>query len=143
MPREPTILVIGSHAISVRPFSSSTNLLGLGMVDVMRRLAFESVVQVRWWLPGARGAGGELRALGAPLGLLVERLRRDVAQPLDGLAVEADRGRRELPSRGLVHEGHELVREARHRAADADAAHVRAATDPVDPAPLGDVALHG
>src|SRR6476619_1224623 len=103
MPREPTILVIGSHAISVRPFSSSTNLLGLGMVDVMRRLAFESVEQVRW-LPGARGAGGELRALGAPLGLLVERLRRDVAQPLDGLAVEADRGRRELPARGLVHE---------------------------------------
>ena len=42
---------------------------------------------------------------------------------------------------GRVHERLELVREARHRAADADAADVRAAAHAVDPAALGHVAL--
>ncbi len=35
MPRLPTIRVIGSQAISVRPCASVPTLLGLGMVDVM------------------------------------------------------------------------------------------------------------
>ena len=42
---------------------------------------------------------------------------------------------------GRVHERLELVREAGHRAADADAADVRAAAHAVDPAALGHVAL--
>ena len=120
-----------------------SNLLGLGMVDVMRRLAFRSVdAGAGSASPGARGAGGELRALGAPLRLLVERLRGDLAQPLDGRAVEPDRVGGELAAGRLVHERHELVGEARHRAADADAADVGAAADAVDPAALGHVALH-
>src|SRR5688500_4428176 len=44
------------------------------------------------------------------------------------------------PGVGL-HERHELVGKARHRASDADAAHVRASADTVHPAALGHVAL--
>ena len=47
-----------------------------------------------------------------------------------------------MSPRRLVHEGHELVREPWHRAADADAADVRAAADSGHPSPLGDVAIN-
>src|SRR6478752_9655422 len=93
-------------------------------------------------LPGATRPRGELLATVPPLGLLVHRVRGDVAQAADHRAVEAGRGGGELSTRRLVHERHELVGEARHGAADADAAHVRAATDTVDPPALGDVAVH-
>ena len=46
-----------------------------------------------------------------------------------------------LRARRLVHERHELVGEAGHGAADADAADVGAAADAGHPAALGDVAV--
>src|SRR5689334_9105548 len=93
-------------------------------------------------LPGAARPRGELLATVPPLGFLVHRVRGDVAQAADHRAVEAGRGGGELSTRRLVHERHELVGEARHGAADADAAHVRAATDAVEPTPFGHIAFH-
>src|SRR5690242_19014254 len=138
MPRLPTMRVIGSHAMSTSslPFAPCFAVLGLGAVVVIARLF--SV----WGLPGAGGAGLQLAAGLAPLRLLVDGVRRDLAQAADRVAVEADGCGRELAAGRLVHERHELVGEAGHRAADADAADVRAATHAVHPAPLGDVALH-
>src|SRR5262249_37715748 len=90
----------------------------------------------------ARGvAGGELGAVVPPLRLLVHGLVRDRPQPPDRRAVDAGDEGRHAADRRLVHERHELVGEARHRAADADAADVRAAPDAGHPAPLGDVAV--
>src|SRR3954454_21154205 len=126
MPRLPTMRVIGSHAMStMRPASGLTG----------SRVAAMSV-------PPARVvARGQLRLVVPPLGLLVDGLVGDRAQTPDGLAVDVDEvGGHAAAGRG-VHERHELVREAGHRAADADAADVRAAAHAVDPAPLGDVAL--
>ena len=57
-------------------------------------------------------------------------------------AVGHDGLRRQQRARRLIHERHELVGKARHRAADADAADVRAAADARHPAALADVALH-
>src|SRR6516162_1030135 len=86
-------------------------------------------------------AGAEFRTLHAPLRLLVHRLGGEAPEAADDRAVHAAGGRRYGRARGLVHERHELVREAGHRAGDADAAHVRAAAHAVDPASLGHVAL--
>src|SRR5579859_747256 len=122
MPRLPTILVIGSQAISTMPVSSA-------------------VVIAVSLLPGLLEAGQELVALLAPLGLLVGRPRGEAPERPDDRAVHAARRRRDPCSWWLVHERHELVREARHRAGDADATHVGAAAHTVDPATLGDVAF--
>src|SRR4051794_39454791 len=91
--------------------------------------------------PGPGGAGGQLPAWPAPLGLAVERVRGDAAQAADRRAVDADGAGREPATGRLVHERHELVREAGHGAADADAAEVGAAADAVHPAAFGHVAL--
>src|SRR5262249_8309948 len=91
--------------------------------------------------PGLLEAGEELIAFLAPLGLLVGGLGGEPAESADDGAVHAARGRRDLGPRWLVHERHELAREAGHGARDADAAHVGAAAHAVDPAPLGHVAL--
>src|SRR5664279_2360423 len=123
MPRLPTMRVMGSHAISTRPFLPSPMLLGLGMIDVM---APPFCAKGVGRLPGASGAGGQLLAGFAPLRLLVERGRRLGAQGSHGLAVRLDRVGRELAPGRLVHERHELVGEARHCAADADASDVGA-----------------
>src|ERR1700685_4313767 len=74
-------------------------------------------------------AGQELVALAPPLGLLVKGPGREAPERSDDRAVERARRRGDLGSRWLVHEGHELVGEAGHRARDADAADVRAAAD--------------
>src|SRR6478735_8060458 len=127
MPRLPTILVIGSHDIS----TTSVSLVEVFVVCV-------AVIGVP--SPGLREAGCEL-ALGTPGGFLVQRGLGDLAQAAYGLAVQRAPPRRQLGSGWLVHERHELVREPGHGAADADAADVRAAADPVDPPALRDVAL--
>src|SRR6478735_10189633 len=127
MPRLPTILVIGSHDISTTSVS---------WVEVF--LVCVAVIGVP--SPGLREAGLEL-ALGTPGGFLVEGGLGDLPQAAYGLAVERAPPRRQLGSGWLVHERHELVREPGHGAADADAADVRAAADPVDPPALRDVAL--
>src|SRR5207248_11226951 len=77
----------------------------------------------------------------APLGLFVGGLRGEAAESADHGAVHRARGGGDLGPGWLVHERHELVREAGHGAGDADAADVRAAAHAVDPAALGHVAL--
>src|SRR5215467_5862859 len=99
--------VIGSHAISTRP-SVFCVLVG----TVLPPLALVS--------------GEERLARRAPLRLLVDGLPGDAAEAADRGAIEPGRRGRHLAARWLVHERHELVREARHRAPDADPAHVRA-----------------
>src|SRR6476661_3449785 len=116
--------VIGSHAMSTRP--------SVPTVGVCVDMALPPLALV---------AGEERLARLAPLRLLVHRLVGDAAQPPDDGAVGPAGGGRHAPAGRLVHERHELVGEARHRAADADAAHVRAPADAVDPAPLGHVAV--
>src|SRR3954470_4284317 len=130
MPRLPTMRVIGSHAISTRPVFWP--VVGFGAVAVMAGLSER----------GGLVAGAQPPALRPPAGFLVDGLRRDVAQLADHHPVGAARGPGDLASRRGVHERHELVGEAGHRASDADAADVGAAADAVDPAALGDVALH-
>src|SRR6266436_218818 len=122
MPRLPTILVMGSQVISVSSGAAS-------VVIVSPRLLV---------------AGAEFGALNPPLRFLVQRLGGESAQAAYYRAVHAAGGRRHRRARRLVHERHELVREAGHGAGDADAAHVGAAAHAVDPAALGHVALdHG
>src|SRR6476660_6565431 len=125
--------VIGSQCISTR----------FGLVPVFAR-AGSTVVAMSvslLSLPDLLVARFQLLAAMAPLGLLVDRPRRDAAESPDDAAIEPGGGRRHPRSGRLVHERHELVREPRHRAADADPADVRAAADAVQPAALGHVAL--
>src|SRR5882757_5065662 len=161
MPRLPTIRVIGSQAISTRPSLSVLNEPILSCVEVMARLLLP-LRECQWWdqlgrvrravptggdwraLPGLAVAGGQLAPLRAPLRFLVQALRGDVAQLADDPAVRAAGRAGDLAAGRGVHERHELVGEAGHGAADADAADVGAAADAVDPAALGHVALdHG
>src|SRR5215469_6650035 len=129
MPRLPTILVIGSQVISTRSVSLLRAVLGAFSVAVIARS------------PRLLVAGTKVGALDPPLRFLVHGACGDAAQRPDDRAVHAT-GRAGHPGAWrLVHERHELVREPWHRAGDADAAHVGAAADAVDPAPLGHVAL--
>src|SRR3984957_20305457 len=128
MPRLPTIRVMGTQVISVSSASPAPEVsFSVAVIATSPRLLV---------------AGAEFRALHAPLRLLVRRLGGEAPEAADNRAVHAAGGRRYGRARRLVHERHELVREAGHRAGDADAAHVRAAAHAVDPAPLGHVALH-
>src|SRR5260370_34359453 len=112
MPRLPTILVIGSQAISTMPVSSAV------VIGRPSRYQVSS--------PGLLVARQELVTLLAPLRLFVGRPGGEAAQRADDGPVHAARRRRDPRSRRLVHERHELVREARHRAGDADASDARA-----------------
>src|SRR3954470_7824726 len=129
MPRLPTMRVIGSHAMStMRPASGLTG----------SRVAAMSVPPA--WVVACR----QLRLVVPPLRFLVDGRVGHRAQAPHRLAVEADHARGHAAAGWRVHERHELVREAGHRAADADAAHVRASADAGHPASLGDVAVdHG
>src|SRR5487761_421907 len=145
MPRLPTILVIGSQAISTMPVSSAVvidrPLFSAGHFSA--GFAVRAAQQCRPLLmsPGLLEARHELVILLAPLRLFAGRLGGEAPQGADDRSVHAACRGRDPRTRRLVHERHELVRESRHRAGDADAAHVRAAADAVDPAPLGHVAL--
>src|SRR5947207_3607631 len=149
MPRLPTILVIGSQAISTTPVSSAVVMEVPSVLSSPREArppAGPAAGTVRGpaarrWSPGLLVAGEELVALLAPLGLLVGGPRGETAEGADDRAVHGARGGGDLGPGRLVHERHELVREAGHGAGDADTAHVRAAAHAVDPAPLGHVAL--
>src|SRR3990170_272374 len=125
--------VIGSQDISTRFLAS-----GLTSSRIATYLPLPLV------RPTRVVAGRELLLVVAPLGLFVDRRVGYAAQLPDHVPVGLAEGRRERAARRLVHERHELVREARHRAADADAADVRASPEPVHPTPLGHVAVdHG
>src|SRR4051794_20746891 len=80
----------------------------------------------------------------SPLRLRIHGRLRVLAELADGAAVGGDGLGGEFGAGRLVEEGrlHELVGEAGHRAADADAADVGTAADAVHPAALADVALH-
>src|SRR5579863_8200588 len=78
----------------------------------------------------------------APLRFFVDSFVGEGAQRLDRLPVDPDRCRRDFCTGRLIHERHELVRESRHGAADADAADVRASPDAGHPPALRDVAIH-
>src|SRR5208283_1190097 len=126
MPRLPTILVMGSQVISVSWLWSAAGTSFSAVVIESPRLLV---------------AGAEFGALHAPLRFLVRRAGGETAEGTDHRAVHSAGRGRYARSRRFVHERHELVGEPGHRAGDADAAHVRAAADAVDPAPLGHVAL--
>src|ERR1700755_542079 len=118
MPRLPTILVMGSQVISVSSGAASV------VIGSPRLLV----------------AGAEFGTLHAPLRFLVGGALSEAAEAADDRAVHATGGRRHGSARRRVHERHELVREAGHRAGDADAAQVGAAAPPGAPAALGRVA---
>src|SRR5580700_10860724 len=128
MPRLPTIRVIGSQVISVSSGSPAPVVSPYSVAVIVSS-------------PRLLVAGAEFGALHAPLRFLVRRLGGETAEAADNRAVHAAGGRRHPRPGRLVHERHELVREPRHRARDADATDVRAAAHAVDPAPLGHVAL--
>src|SRR3954452_25411843 len=92
--------------------------------------------------PAGLVARCQLRSVVPPLRFLVHGLVGDPAQLLHQRSVGAADRRRQATARRRVHERHELVGEAGHRAADADAAHIRTASDSGHPAALGDVAVH-
>src|SRR3954471_8507188 len=119
--------VIGSHAISTMPLSST--------VGAAARLDSARVSVLMSSPSSALVAREELLAPLAPLRFHVQRLVGDAAEAADHRPVALAQAARELAARWLVHERHELVGEPRHRAADADATDVRTATDAVDPAP--------
>src|SRR6478735_11352683 len=150
---------MGSHAISTSWPGSRLTCDGSGMIVVIEifplyvrtsapqgfspyRANAHRARRRRPHLPGASRPGSEFGAGRAPLRFFVDRPTGHVPQAADHRAVESRRGRRDGGARWLVHERHELVREAGHRASDADAADVRAASDAVDPSALGHVALH-
>src|SRR5277367_4122809 len=97
MPRLPTIRVIGSHAISTRPFSSSVNFLTAIALP-----------------PDLLVAGGQVAAWCAPLRFVVQRVCGYFAESPHGIAVQAAGHGRDAGPGGFVHERHELVREAGH-----------------------------
>src|ERR1700728_4070596 len=78
----------------------------------------------------------------APLWFFVDVVIRPGAQAANQLSVRHDHRARRLGAGWLIHEWHELIREARHGATDADSAYVWAAADTGHPAALGDVAIH-
>src|SRR5579863_6927709 len=100
MPRLPTILVIGSQETSTRTGS----LVRVGSFSTTVIAQFSSV-------GGRPVAGGELGPGVPPSGLLVDSRVGDLAQCADCGAIHADDPGRQVRSRRLVHEGHELVRE--------------------------------
>src|SRR5437773_8009308 len=130
MPRLPTLRVTGSQFISTPPGESTAVIVlppasGAGRAGGRRRPMS----------PGLLVSGQQLIALDPPLGLRVRGLRGEVAQGPDDRPVQGAGGGGDLRARRLVHERPELVREAGHRAGDADPADGRAAADAVDPAP--------
>src|SRR3954454_12154529 len=130
---------MGSHAISTRPPFSARSIFSIVASGIFSVVTISVGPPLR---PRSLVAGLELGALRAPFGLLVRGPRGDRSQRPDRRAVQPSGGnRRDACAGGLVHERHELVGEARHRAGDANAADVRTAADAVHPAALGDVAV--
>src|ERR1700741_4445722 len=108
MPRLPTILVMGSHAISTSWPGSRAACDGSGMIVViglrslLRRSRFlrchpdGAACSTPVHLPGAAGSCGEFGALVAPARLLIDGARRDTPQVADHASVETRGRAREL-----------------------------------------------
>src|SRR5438046_1755448 len=86
-------------------------------------------------------AGLEFGSAYLPGRLFVERLLGGTALRADSRAVGLAGSGGHLAAWGLVHEWHELVWEAGHRAADADATDVRTSSYSVHPVSFGHVAV--
>src|ERR1700686_1804106 len=71
-----------------------------------------------------------------PLGFFVHRVLRDRTERPNSTAIDTDASRRNSRPWGFVHEWHELVGEAGHGAADADAAYVWATANSGHPSPF-------
>ena len=87
-------------------------------------------------------AGGELGAGMAPLGFVVHSGVCQSTQRSYCLAIRTDQGGGKAGARRFIHKRHELVGEAGHGAADADASNVGTTANPAHPAALGHVAIH-
>src|SRR5215471_12912249 len=124
MPRFPMMRVTGSQFISTS-----------------RRSSWEVAIVVSSTLPARVVAARELRPVVMPPGLAVDAPIGEATQRADEHPVGLEQHRRQRTARRLIHERHELVREARHGACDADAADVWAAADALHPAALGHVAI--
>src|SRR5262245_20266838 len=94
------------------------------------------------WFPGWVVPRVETTPFVTPLRLAIGGVLGEAAQRTDQTAAEHGSGRGHLAARRLVHERHELVREARHRTRDADSADVRTSADAVHPSALRHVAAH-
>src|SRR5215207_9792295 len=105
------------------------------VVELVARLAQRPGLRA---LP--RPARGRL-LVQVPAHLAVQVLVRVEPQRPDDVTDDARHGGRDRRAGSLLVEGRELVREPRHRAADARAARVHAAADVVDRAARGDVAV--
>src|ERR1039457_6763310 len=119
MPRLPTIRVIGSQDISLMSESCAVVIADPFPSKWARRPA-QGRTASPCRSPGLLVAGQELGAPLAPLRLLVRGLGGEATQGADHRPVHAACGGGYPRSRRLVHERHELVREAGHRASDAD-----------------------
>src|SRR5438093_4468989 len=128
-PRLPTIRVMGSKFTSTSGDGSGPEFV---VIDVLR-----SGLPARGRLVSAL----ELAAGSPPRRLQVEGIAVEPAEGPDGPAVGEHRGRRQVRARRLVHERHEPIGEARHRAADADPADVGTSADAAHPAALAHVAV--
>ncbi len=84
----------------------------------------------------------QLRPVVPPLRFFVDSGVGDTAQLSNRGSVQSDRTRRDLRARRFVHERHELVWKSRHRAPDADAAHVWTTTNAGHPTAFRHVAVH-
>src|SRR4029453_13952986 len=74
-----------------------------------------------------------------PLRFFIDSPFGNAAQTSNQLSIDSADPCGNLAPRRFVHKWHELVREPRHRTADANSSHVWTAADAVDPAPLGHV----
>src|ERR1700721_995828 len=87
-------------------------------------------------------SGGQFSARMTPFRLFVDCILGHRTQGANGTAIGANGGAADFRAGWFIHEGHELVGEAGHGAADADAAHVGAAADSGHPSSFGNVAVH-
>src|ERR1700729_3715202 len=111
MPRLPTILVIGSQAISTSPEPDSwAVVIAAYLSSSAERPGGRSRRSVS---PGLLVAGQQVVALGAPLRLFIGGLGGEAAQGADDGPVQHAGGARHPRAGRLVHERHKLVREAR------------------------------
>src|SRR5271163_2326123 len=136
IPRLPTMRVIGSQFIWTRFFLS----IGVSFIGVVIVLIVNAPLD---FSVAARAiAGGQFRPWMAPLRFFVDRLIRETAQRAYRTPINPDRSGRHLRARRFIHKWHELVRESRHGAADANSTDVRATAEAIHPAALRHIAIH-
>src|SRR5882757_6471135 len=114
MPRLPTILVIGSQFISTKfPELAASSLCVVVIVAIAAPFSLVGSGLI---------ASCEFASGMPPLRFLVDGTVRHGTEAANSHSIGADCSTRELRPRWLIHEGHEFIGEAGHRAADADAA---------------------